>query len=70
MDLFANSAQLRKAAALLAASEPSVCNGVSEERPGWLTQDDDPNIVVLTVGIFSTETYRISRQGYEIHQPS
>lgn len=62
-ECYVNSTQLLTAAKILAAASPAVCNGRAEERPGYLSQDADSGVLVLTIGILSTDTYRINRRG-------
>lgn len=61
----ANAAQLHKAAQLLRDSDPSICNGISAERPGWIESDaqEKEDVLVFEIGILPKETYRIDRKG-------
>lgn len=59
-----NAAQMRTAARLLREAQPSVCNGIKEERPGFIeSEQPDPNTLAFTVGILPSTTYRINRRG-------
>lgn len=59
-----NSAQLRKAADLIAEAEPSVLNGIASERPGFLSSDpDDGGVVILHIGILPQTAHRINQRG-------
>lgn len=59
----ANARQLRKAAYLLRDAEPSICNSVKEERPGYIKVSEDEGILVFSIGILSSSTYKINREG-------
>lgn len=61
----ANAAQLKKAAQLLRDSDPSICNGIVAERPGWIESDsqETDDVLVFEIGILTKETYRIDRKG-------
>ncbi len=58
-----NSKQLRKAAELVEATEPSVVNGRAEERPAWLRPGKYKGDVVLVVGILPCTTHTIFSDG-------
>lgn len=72
----ASAEQCEKAAELLQDAEPSIITGIRgttsgtvnfqpQERPGFIAaeQQDDPQVLVFTVGIIPSTTYRIDRQG-------
>lgn len=60
----ANAAQLSKAAQLLREAEPSICNYIKAERPGWIDADQqEDDVLVFEIGILPKETYRIDRSG-------
>lgn len=60
-----SASQMRTAAKIIREAEPSVANGKVSERPGFIedTDQDDPLVLVLRVGILSTELHRIDRRG-------
>lgn len=59
-----NAKQLRKAAQLLRDAEPSICNGLSAERPGYIDRDkQEEGLLVFEVGIIPTDTYKIDSEG-------
>jgi hypothetical protein len=57
----ANARQLRKAADLLreGEAEPSAW----EERPGFIEASKAEDILVFSIGILPSTTYRINREG-------
>ena len=59
------AAQLRTAARILREAEPSVCNGLSAERPGFIEAEDqdDPDVLVFQMGILTGASYRIRPDG-------
>lgn len=60
----ANAAQLKKAAQLLRDAEPSICNGIVAERPGYIDRDkQEDGLLVFEVGILPTDTYKIDSEG-------
>lgn len=61
----ASAAQLAMAAELLRVSEPSICNGVTAERPGYIdaNRQKSDDVLVFEIGILPCETYRIDRKG-------
>jgi hypothetical protein len=60
------SAQCETAARLLRAAGPTICNGRTEERPGWIEpedQGDDPDVLAFSIGIFAALDYKIDKDG-------
>jgi hypothetical protein len=56
--------QLAAAAQLLRAADPVECNGLKEERPGFIEAEEQRgNALVFSVGIFASESYAISPSG-------
>lgn len=60
-----SAAQLDAAAQILREADPSVCNGISQERPGWIDAKDqeDESVLVFRLGILPSITFRIDRKG-------
>lgn len=71
-----SAAQLDTAARILREAEPSIITNATglrsgtvsydpQERPGYIdaAQQDDPEVLVFTVGILPSTEYRIARDG-------
>lgn len=60
--------QLETAARILRTAEPSICNGVRAECPGFIHADrqEGPDHLVFDVGILPCTTYHIHLSGTEI----
>jgi len=63
--VYVSAAQLEEAARLLREAEPSICNGLRQERPGFIDgeEQDVEDVLVFRLGILPTETYLIPREG-------
>lgn len=59
------SAQLRKAADILKKADPSICNGVKAERPGFIDSEDQfgEETLVFSVGIIPSHLFNLGRDG-------
>ena len=57
--------QCEAAAQILREAEPSVCNGISAERPGFIDADYqvEDNVLEFQMGILTGEMYSISMDG-------
>ena len=58
------AAQCKTAARILREAEPSVCNGIAAERPGFIEpEDQEKGLLVFQMGILTGATYRIRPDG-------
>lgn len=62
-----SSAQLRKAAELIVAAEPTVANGIRAERPAYLAAHPNrPGVLIVDIGILPNERHQVNRAGEEL----
>lgn len=58
------AAQCETAARLLREADPVVCNGLTEERPGWIDQqEENEDVLVLKIGIIPSTVHYIDKDG-------